>query len=85
MPVVTFHHAQDPTAHENFMRWCKENPLGLFVKAHATGATLHRVGCPHIDHREPGERSLCSEEHDELVVHAERELGHPPVKCPQCL
>jgi len=87
MPVVSFHHA-DPTALENFATWCKENPLGLLVLSDASGATLHRVGCPHIAPRDAATyraRQLCSADHDELVGHAEQELGHPPTRCPDCL
>ena len=48
MPVQNFHQAADPTAHENFMRWCKENPDGRFIHFGPRGEMLHRVGCPHI-------------------------------------
>jgi hypothetical protein len=91
MPVLNFHQDADPTAHENFMRWCKENPRGRFIHFGPRGAVLHRVGCPHIaewNREEWGDladhRKLCSDDEAELVEQHRHEGGQSLDKCSGC-
>jgi len=92
MAVLHFHKAADPSAHENFVRWCAQNPLGLFVNYGPREAMLHRVGCPHTANwrrEEWGDlehnRKLCSTDEQELLDHHLRESGEHPTKCSDCL
>lgn len=90
MAVANFHKPHDPTAHENFVRWCAENPTGFFVNVHAKGPLLHRVGCWHTapEHERwsdlPDNRKVCASDEDELVEHFRREHGAPPARCSHC-
>ena len=92
MPVIAFHNAEDPTAHENFVRWCHENrEAGLFVNFGSQGAMLHRVTSPHTaDWNRPewgdlgNNRKLCAHDEQELLEHVQRELGKPAAKCADC-
>ncbi|MEO8605715.1 MAG: hypothetical protein ABI629_24315 [bacterium] len=88
MPVKDFHAVADPTAHENFMRWCREVAGGLFIHHGPQGAMLHRTSCPQIASWKSDDvganRKVCSEDEQELLDHHLREHGSHPGKCPDC-
>ena len=90
--VVSFRTANDPTAHEKFVRWCKANTRAFFVNFRsANDAMIHRVGCPHIsnwsrdkDGDLASTEKVCGSDEDAVREAVRDRLRKPLGKCRTC-